>query len=83
MAHIEISLHALERMLIYNVTAEMVIQAVNNPDLIIGGYAGRKVYQKALNGYLLRVIVEEELLTKKVITVYKARRERYENQVRS
>ena len=81
MSSIEFSLHALERMRVYHVTSAMVFQTINDPDLVIGSYSGRKIYQKALNGYLLRVIVEEGLLIKKVVTIYKARRERYENNV--
>ena len=69
--------HAEERMQEYDVPEDLVINAVQNPDNIIEGYRGRKIYQKKLNGYILRVIVEESKEIKTIITVYKARRGRY------
>lgn len=69
--------HAEERMQIYDVPEDLILSAVQNPDNIVEGYRGRKIYQKKLNGYILRVIVEESKEIKTVITVYKARRRRY------
>ena len=56
----------------------MVLEAIAHPDQEMPGYRGRVIAQKKLNGYVLRVIYEEETSTTVVITVYKARRARYE-----
>lgn len=74
---IDITNHAIERMQKYDVSEELVKDTVNNPDSIADGYAGRKVYQKKLNSYIVRVVVEENEGIKRVITVYKARSGRY------
>lgn len=74
---IEITNHAKERMRTYDITENLVKDTVKNPDNITEGYGGRNIYQKKLNGYVLRVIVEENREMKRVITVYKARGERY------
>ena len=65
-------------MLEYGITEDLVKAAILNPDSVAEGYGGRKVYQKKLNGYMLRVIVEEDKGIKSIITVYKARSGRYE-----
>jgi len=70
---IEITEHAKERMKEYNVTEDLVTDAVQHPDSITEGYGGRKIYQKKVNGYVLRVIIEENKEIKRVITVYKAK----------
>ncbi|MDP2720335.1 MAG: DUF4258 domain-containing protein [Dehalococcoidia bacterium] len=70
--------HAENRMREYDIPEGLVINAVQNPDNVLDSYKGRKIYQKKLNGYMLRVIVEEDKEVKKVITVYKARSGRYE-----
>lgn len=75
---IEITDHARERMQKYDVTEEVLRGAINKPDGIVKGYDNRTVYQKKLNGYVLRIIVEENKGIKRVITVYKARSDRYE-----
>ena len=75
---IEVTSHAKERMLEYGITEDLVKAAILNPDSVAEGYGGRKVYQKKLNGYMLRVIVEEDKGIKSIITVYKARSGRYE-----
>ena len=74
----EITNHAKERMHQYAISEDLVKDTINNPDSIEEGYGERKVYQKKLNGYLLRVIVEESKGIKRIITVYKARSGRYE-----
>jgi len=74
---INITRHAAERMQQYNVSEDLVKDAIINPNDIVESYGGRKVYQKKLNGYVLRVIVEENKEIKRVVTVYKARGERY------
>lgn len=74
---IDISDHAKERMQVYNVPEDLVKATIHNPDSVVDGYGGRKIYQKKLNGYIVRVIVEENKGIKRVITVYKARSGRY------
>ena len=74
---IEITSHAKERMQEYNVTEDLLKDTINNPDAIAEGYGGRKIYQKKLNSYTLRVIIEEGKEIKRVITVYKAKGGRY------
>jgi len=75
--NLEITEHALERMKKYNISKELLSTAVEKPDSIVGGYSGRKIYQKQLNGYALRVIIEESKGIKTIITLYKSRSERY------
>ena len=75
---IEILHHAKQRMQAYNVDEEMVHEAVRNPDREVPGHGGRQIAQKKLDGYVLRVVYEKQNHKKVVVTVYKARRERYE-----
>lgn len=75
---IEISSHAKERMKVYDISKNLIEDTVRNPDNIVEGYGGRKIYQKKLNGYVLRVIVEMSKGINKVITIYPARSGRYE-----
>jgi len=72
--------HARERMKKYSITEEMVSDCIKSPDNVISTYNNRKIYQKALNGYVLRLIVKEKNINI-VITCYKARRKRYEIQI--
>ncbi|ASJ11585.1 DUF4258 domain-containing protein [Thermococcus thioreducens] len=51
--------HALERIEERGLSKELVDEAISNPDSVSGGYFGRKVAQKRLNGKLIRVIYEE------------------------
>ncbi len=74
---IEITNHAKERMREYGISEDLVKDTIYNPDSIEEGYAGRKIYQKKLNGYIARVIVEEDKGIKRIITVYKSRSGRY------
>jgi len=80
---VEITAHARERMRKYGVSEELVLSAVSNPTVILPGYNERKVYQKRINGYVIRVIAEETKGIKicRVITVYKAKSGRYEIQI--
>ena len=75
---IEITEHAKERMEEYNVSEDLVKDTMHNPDSVTEGYGGRKIYQKKLNAYILRVIIEENKGIKRVITVYKVKSGRYE-----
>ncbi|MBI5098044.1 MAG: DUF4258 domain-containing protein [Nitrospirae bacterium] len=58
--HIEIQLN--ER----KISRELVETAVNNPDKIVDGKKGRKIYQKITGDKLVRVVTEGDNL----ITVY-------------
>jgi len=74
----KISKHAEERMSKYGLNRQQVLDCVANPSTVVSGKFGRKIAQKRLNGYVLRVIYNEMKNFNKVITVYKAKRERYE-----
>ena len=54
-----------------------VEDTLKNPDKIIGGGKGRKIAQKVMGKYLLRVVFEEYGNTYKVITAYYTKPERY------
>jgi len=75
---IAITDHARKRVKDYGISEDLLKAAIQDPDNVAEGYGGRKIYQKKLNGYLLRIIVEEDKEIKRVITTYKARSERYE-----
>ncbi|WP_324735203.1 DUF4258 domain-containing protein [Thermococcus sp. SY098] len=62
--------HALERMNEREISKELVIEALLNPDKVGEGYFGRKVAQKVIDGKLIRVIYEEHEDSIIVITVY-------------
>ncbi len=62
----------------YGISEDFLKAAIQDPDNLAEGYGGRKIYQKKLNGYLLRIMVEEDKETRRVRTTYKARSERYE-----
>ena len=70
--------HARQRMLRYNVEEALVEKTLENPDSEVLGYGGRQIAQKKLDGYVLRVVYEKQGNAKIVVTVYKARRERYQ-----
>ena len=69
--------HSRERMKKYEINSGMVEDCLSLPDLKSETYMGRIIYQKRLNGHVLRIIVEESKEIKRIITVYKARRKRY------
>ncbi|MDI6721794.1 MAG: DUF4258 domain-containing protein [Candidatus Aenigmarchaeota archaeon] len=75
---IEILEHAKERMKVYDIEEELVLKTVENPDNVAESYNNRKIAQRKLNGYVIRVIYEEKNSTKIIITVYKAKSGRYE-----
>jgi len=55
---------------------------MKNPDRIINGYKERKIAQKITSRrYIIRVIFVEYFNSKRIITVYPAKRNRYENQI--
>ena len=75
---IEITDHAKKRMQDYNISEDLVLETIRSPDNIVETYGDRNIFQKKLNGYVLRLIVEENEGIKTVITLYKARSGRYE-----
>jgi len=40
----------------YGISGSLVRDAMDDPDSIVEGHSGRKISQKKLNGYVLRVI---------------------------
>ena len=50
---------------------------LENPDKLLEGKDGRKIAQKIIGKYLLRVVFEEHQSIYKVITVYYSKSERY------
>ena len=67
-----------KRMALYEITENMIIEAIRHPDSIIAGYRERSVYQRKMGKYVLRVIVKwMSIKASEVITVYKAKSERY------
>jgi hypothetical protein len=75
---IEFTEHALERMRKYGVDKAMVEKTLEAPNAVTKGHTGRRIYQRKLNGHVLRVIVEEHKSFLTVITTYKARSVRYD-----
>lgn len=75
---IQYLLHALKRMDEQGITEDMVRIALERPDSIVDGYAGRKIFQRKLNGHILRVVIENGAGIKRVVTVYVAEGARYE-----
>lgn len=73
-----ISKHAKERMETYDITEELVKAAIRYPDEVVEGYEGTVIAHKLLNEeHVLRVVYTEDKNTKRVITVYPARKKRY------
>ncbi len=70
---VHITKHARERMQEYGVSEGLLMDTINKADSVELGYNNRKIYQKKLNGHVLRVIVEEGKEINRVITVYQAR----------
>jgi len=75
---IRITRHALGRMRSYGISEELIEEAMKKPDSMVDGEKGRKIAQKRINRHVLRIIYEEWEDEKIVITVYKAKSERYE-----
>ena len=76
-----IYLHAAEklsRLARIGVAGEKVLETLDNPDMVLEGYSGRKIAQGSLSGdLLLRVIYEETEEGILIITLYPAERRRY------
>lgn len=79
---IALSPHAkekLKRLVLIGVTADTAFKTIKQPESLISGYFGRKIAQSSLTDeLLLRVIYEETDNNILVITLYPAKRERYE-----
>ncbi|MCL4430212.1 MAG: DUF4258 domain-containing protein [Chloroflexi bacterium] len=79
---IDLSPHAkekLKRLINVGITEEKVFDAIQNPESLKSGYFGRKIAQSTLtNDLLLRVIYEETDNNILVVTLYPAKRQRYE-----
>jgi hypothetical protein len=70
--------HALSRMKEYDIPESEVLAAIAQPDKVVQGHRDRKIAQKAVNGHVIRIVYEEAEDLIVVVTVYRARRERYE-----
>jgi hypothetical protein len=79
---INLSPHAkekLKRLVQSGITEEKAIKTVQNPESLTTGHFGRKIAQSALTDeLLLRVIYEETDNNILVVTLYPAKRRRYE-----
>ena len=70
--------YAKERIKRYNLTEEIVKDALKNPDETVKGYEGRLIAHKLLDEqHVLRIVYDKESDNLKVITVYPAKKERY------
>ncbi len=76
--NLRITGHAKKRMKKYDLSRSLVVKTMKDPDSVVDGHSGRKIAQKKLNGYVLRVIYEQEKGINVIVTVYKAKSERYE-----
>ena len=70
--------HARKRMAAYSVSEAQVFFALKSPDSVVSGHSNRLVAQKRLNSRVLRVVFEQKASEMVVVTVYKARADRYE-----
>lgn len=77
MDEIKITNHARERMNKYQISEELILVTILRPDSVVESYEGKKIFQKALNDHLLRVIIEEHIGSRTIVTTYKARVGRY------
>jgi hypothetical protein len=69
----------LKRLTKIKISEEKIIQTIQNPENVTSGYSGRKIAQSSLmDELLLRVVYEEMDNNILVITVYPAKRRRYE-----
>ncbi len=84
MKSIEFSLHSIQKIALlkehgFVISKEYVIGAVNNPDIVSPGKSGRMIAEIKLDeNHILRVIYEESDDKIFIVTIYPARRIRYE-----
>lgn len=69
--------HARKRMEEYDIGEDQVLKALDDPDDVVEGHSGRLIAHSRLNGKILRVVFESMESVKTIVTVYKARAERY------
>lgn len=62
----------------YGLDESTVREGLRHPDEVVDGHSGRRIAHKTLNGYVLRIVFEGERDSPVVVTVYPARRDRYE-----
>ncbi len=72
-----ISKHARKRMNTYDLTEDLVKNAVMEPDEIVEGYEGTLIAHKLLNEHILRAVYINQGDEIKVITVYPSEKTRY------
>jgi len=66
----------------FKIEKEYIVNAVRSPDKVVKGSKGRLIAQKAYDEkHLIRVIYEVRGGNAVVVTLYPARRGRYESQV--
>jgi hypothetical protein len=69
--------HARLRLEENRISEKEVEQVLLFPEVVADGHSGRKIFQRKIGEYTLRVVVEEEAGIKRVITAYFARSARY------
>lgn len=75
---IRFTLHARKRMARYGIEEAAVRETLETPDSLVEGHSGRRIAQRTLNGYVLRVVFErDEERVHVVVTAYRARGDRY------
>jgi hypothetical protein len=69
----------MKRLTQVGINQEKAIETIRKPSRLTEGYLGRKIAQSSISGdLLLRVIYEETDNNVLVVTLYPAKRERYE-----
>lgn len=74
MREIDLHPHALQKMGERELSADEVIEAIQDPDDVVPGRLGRKIAYKKRGEYWLRVIFEDDPRRVLVITAYVTRR---------
>ncbi|KXA88779.1 hypothetical protein AKJ66_02755 [candidate division MSBL1 archaeon SCGC-AAA259E22] len=75
---LRITNHAKMRMKKYGISESSLRKGMENPDSVVDGHSGRRIAQRKFNNHVLRIIFEKRKDKNVIVTVYKARRERYE-----
>lgn len=84
MKDIEFSLHSIQKIALlkkhgFVISKEDVVEVVINPEIVSQGKSGRMIADKKIDeNHLLRVIYEESDNKIFIVTIYPARRIRYE-----
>jgi hypothetical protein len=69
--------HAEEKMRRREISKQLTLETLKNPEAVTEGKYGRKIAQKVIGRYLLRVIFEEHEDFILVITLYLTKPRRY------